>query len=84
MSRPDGIQDASVDATISDMSDDDLETEFVVSCPYCGERVEIFLEPDLMGTLVQDCEVCCRPWQVRVGYDDGERYVEVTRGDGSE
>ncbi len=24
------------------------------------------------------------PWQVRVGYDDGERYVEVQRGDGSE
>jgi hypothetical protein len=65
------------------MSDNNVETEFVVSCPYCGERVEIFVEPDLMGTLVQDCEVCCRPWQVRVGYDDGERYVEVIRGDGS-
>jgi hypothetical protein len=64
--------------------DDDLETTFVVSCPYCGEEVEIYLEPDVMGTLVQDCEVCCKPWQVRVGYDDGERYVEVTRGDGSE
>jgi hypothetical protein len=66
------------------MSDDDLETEFVVRCPYCGSEVEIYLEPDLMGTLVQDCEVCCRPWQVRVGYDDGVRYVDVTRGDGSE
>jgi hypothetical protein len=33
---------------------------------------------------VQDCEVCCNPWQVRVGYDQGERYVEVTKGDGSE
>jgi hypothetical protein len=31
-------------------------------------------------TLVQDCEVCCQPWQVRVGYDDGVRYVEVRRG----
>jgi prolyl-tRNA synthetase len=66
------------------MTDHDLETEFTVQCPYCGESVEIALEPDVMGTLVQDCEVCCRPWQVRVGYDQGERYVEVTRGDGSE
>jgi hypothetical protein len=64
--------------------DEDLQTDFIVSCPYCGEQVELFLEPDVMGTLVHDCEVCCRPWQVRVGYDDGERYVEVSRGDGSE
>jgi hypothetical protein len=66
------------------MADDEVETQFVVSCPYCGEAVEIYLEPDLMGTLVQDCEVCCRPWQVRVGYEDGDRYVDVQRGDGSE
>jgi hypothetical protein len=66
------------------MSEADFETTFIVSCPYCGETLEIYLEPELMGTLVQDCEVCCRPWQVRVYYDDGERWVEVTRGDGSE
>ena len=61
-----------------------METQFLVICPYCGEEVEIYLEPDLLGTLVQDCEICCRPWQVRVGYEDGERYVDVQRGDGSE
>lgn len=66
------------------MAQDDLETTFVLSCPYCGEEVEIYLEPDLMGTIVQDCEVCCRPWQLRVGYEDGERIVDVRRGDGSE
>ena len=36
-----------------------------------------------MGTLVQDCEVCCNPWDVRVSVDDGERYVEVMPADGS-
>ena len=60
---------------------DDL---FPVMCPYCGENVEIYLEPDMTGTFVQDCEVCCNPWQVRVTYDDGERYVDVGRADGSE
>jgi len=58
------------------------DTTFTVSCPYCGEMGEIYIELDVMGTLVQDCEVCCQPWQVRVGYDDDVRYVEVTRGDG--
>jgi hypothetical protein len=68
------------------MSDDsdELVTSFAVSCPYCGEPGEIYVEPDVIGTLVQDCEVWCNPWQVRAGYDDGERYVEVSRGDGTE
>ena len=61
-----------------------MDTEFLVQCPYCGEEVTAYIEPDVIGTLVQDCEVCCNPWQVRVSWDDdGERYVEVTRGDGS-
>jgi hypothetical protein len=37
-----------------------------VECPCCGERVEIFLEADLEGEMVIDCEVCCRPWRVLV------------------
>ena len=62
-----------------------METQFTVTCPYCGEDVEIYVEPDVNGTLVQDCEICCNPWQLRVTWDDdGERWVEVLRGDGSE
>ena len=62
-----------------------METEvFDVTCPYCGEVVEIYVEPDVRGQLVQDCEVCCNPWLVRISTDDGERYVSVGRADGSE
>lgn len=43
-------------------------------CPYCGETVEVFLEADLRGELVQDCEVCCNPWQL-----DIERYGDSVR-----
>ena len=57
---------------------------FLIVCPYCGEEVEIYLEPDVHGRLVQDCEVCCNPWLLHIGSDDGERYVHVRRGDGSE
>jgi len=55
-----------------------------VWCPYCGERVEIYLEPDVRGVLVQDCEVCCQPWEVRVDGPAEERRVTVTRADGIE
>jgi hypothetical protein len=61
-----------------------LPSQFVVTCPYCGEEVEIYVEPDVHGTFVQDCEVCCNPWRVRVQREDGERYVSVDRADGSE
>jgi hypothetical protein len=61
-----------------------MEDRFIVDCPYCGEQVEIYLEPDLDGTFVQDCEVCCNPWRIRVVGDRNERYLEVARADGSE
>jgi hypothetical protein len=57
---------------------------FVVTCPYCGEQVEIFVEADVGGRFVQDCEVCCNPWAVRVSSDGDARYVIVERADGSD
>jgi hypothetical protein len=38
----------------------------------------------MRGSFVQDCEVCCNPWRLRLIDEDGDRYVEVTRADGSE
>jgi hypothetical protein len=61
-----------------------MDDEFFVTCPYCGEEVEIYLEPDVTGTLIQDCEVCCNPWRVRVRGSGDDRWVEVARADGSD
>jgi hypothetical protein len=61
-----------------------MEERFPVVCPYCGEEVEIYVEPDVRGQFVQDCEVCCNPWLLRVTRDGDERYVEITRGDGED
>ncbi|HXG90626.1 MAG TPA: CPXCG motif-containing cysteine-rich protein [Vicinamibacterales bacterium] len=58
--------------------------EFSVQCPYCGQVVDIYVEPDVTGSFVQDCEVCCNPWRVSVAGRGDERYVDVQRGDGSE
>lgn len=61
-----------------------MDSEFHVQCPYCGEELVIYLEPDVQGTLIQDCEVCCNPWKVEVWWDGDDRSVAVSRGDGSE
>ena len=59
-----------------------MDDTFPVICPYCGEAIEIYIEPDVRGSFVQDCEVCCNPWRVRVSIEDGERWVDVARDDG--
>ena len=64
--------------------DEPDSTEFHVVCPYCGETVEVYIEPDVRGSLVIDCEVCCQPWQVHVTRDGEHRHLDVRRGDGSE
>ena len=61
-----------------------METAYFVTCPYCGEQVELYLEPDLSGTFVQDCEVCCNPWRLRLRGRGNDRYLEIRRADGSE
>jgi len=61
-----------------------MDDIFFVTCPYCGETIEIYVEPDMRGSFVQDCEVCCNPWRVRITQEAGERYVDVVRADGSE
>ena len=55
-----------------------------MTCPYCGEEVEIVVEKDVRGSFVQDCEVCCNPWLVRVTRSSDGAEVGVSRADGSE
>jgi hypothetical protein len=48
------------------------DTEVEVSCPYCGEAITIGVDPagGAVQTYVEDCQVCCRPWQVHLSYDE--------------
>ena len=69
-----GVSCTAYDARVAD--------EFAVTCPYCGEEIEIYVEPDVRGSFVQDCEVCCNPWQVTITRDrDGDVDVRVDRLD---
>lgn len=55
-----------------DASESSFQTEAEVTCPYCGETVQITIDPDggEEQEYVQDCEVCCRPWTLHVTYDE--------------
>jgi predicted RNA-binding Zn-ribbon protein involved in translation (DUF1610 family) len=56
------------------------DTEAEVVCPYCGAEVIIGLDPGggRDQAYVEDCQVCCQPWQVPPRYDgDGRARVEV-------
>lgn len=53
--------------------------EHEAACPYCGEPVlvSVALEDARGADYVEDCPVCCRPWQVSVRFDGA---VSVTLG----
>ena len=61
-----------------------MDDHFPVTCPYCGEALEIYVEADVRGSFVQDCEVCCNPWRVQISGRGEDRSVHVLRADGSE
>lgn len=55
-----------------------------VHCPYCGESVELLVDPGggPLQEYVEDCEVCCRPWQLTVRWDgQGNAWVEARTDD---
>ena len=38
-----------------------------VFCPYCGESIEVLLNPEDLGCeYIEDCQVCCRPIEFNV------------------
>lgn len=60
----------------------DLESQAM--CPYCGEVVELTLDPGsgAQQEYIEDCSVCCRPWRVTVNYqEDGSAYVHLDAND---
>ena len=56
-----------------------MDSTVTVTCPYCFQRVELFVDPDTEGSYVEDCEICCRPWQVTVSRDGDRLDVVVDR-----
>ncbi len=75
--RPDRQDD---DAEEFPSGDGTADGEAVITCPYCGESIEIALDAGSGSRqeYVEDCEVCCRPWRVLVRYDRrGQASVQI-------
>ena len=68
--------DLDEDFPLGDGSADDTAD---VRCPYCSESVTITVDAGggVHQQYVEDCEVCCNPWQVTLRFVDGAASVEI-------
>ena len=67
------------------LGDGTAETDASAVCPYCNETVTIALDPGSGAAqqYVEDCPVCCQPWDVTVRYAaDGSASVRLRAIDG--
>ena len=79
----DDADDEALDAEFP-LGDGTADTAALVQCPYCGEEMEMALDPGSgpRQEYVEDCQVCCRPWQVGVRYrPDGAAQVSLDAGE---
>jgi Cysteine-rich CPXCG len=68
-----------------DGDDGTADTSATVHCPYCGEAMDVALDPagGASQEYVEDCQICCQPWRVSVHYDEeGRAAVAVSALDG--
>jgi len=50
-----------------------MEAAERISCPYCGQAFELVIDTSVPSqTFTTDCEVCCRPFEVRAECEMGE------------
>lgn len=57
----------------------DSLAEKIVSCPYCGEAIEVLIDRQEAGhQYTEDCQVCCKPIIFNVSEDsEGNLSVSV-------
>lgn len=58
-------------------------TEQTIACPYCGESIDVLLDPtDVDQQYIEDCQVCCKPINFLVFENmDEDLSVTVSRED---
>ena len=47
-----------------------LLNEQTISCPYCGEQIDVLIDSEDMDQhYIEDCQVCCKPIVFNVSVD---------------
>ncbi len=62
-----------------------MTEDILFYCPYCGEEQVIEVSADMLESthFIQDCDVCCRPIEIRLYRDpEGAVYADVSSEDG--
>ncbi len=61
------------------LGDGTADNSVDVTCPYCGESVTVAVDAGggSFQQYVEDCQVCCNPWQVSVRFTGGAATVIV-------
>lgn len=50
-----------------------MQVSTEVGCPFCGQYFELVVDTSIPSqTFTTDCEICCRPFEVRVEAEAGE------------
>ena len=50
-----------------------------IFCPYCGERIDVFVDTTVHSqSYIEDCQVCCRPIEIQAtAAPDGDVVIDV-------
>ena len=58
----------------------ELLEEKAVSCPYCGELIQILIDYEEAGQqYIEDCQVCCKPIVFKIAVNPaGDMSVSVS------
>jgi transcription elongation factor Elf1 len=50
-----------------------MQVSETIQCPFCGQNFELMLDTSAGSqNFTTDCEICCRPLQVRAEFEHGE------------
>jgi len=53
-----------------------------IVCPYCGESNEVIIDvSEGQHDYIEDCQVCCRPIELRLTWFGGDWLLEAKRDD---
>ena len=62
-----------------------MSDEIRFFCPYCGEEniTDIYISAGNTQEFIHDCEVCCRPVEIKLTFDrDGNVNLEIRNDEG--